>query len=701
MKIPYTPKPLQNFRYKLLLLVALTGLASAFANSAAIATTAKHDASAQGPGAGDNSAVSTAIKSPTRTKAMENGLIAFTSGRGDGIAGTRDIYLMNPDGTGKKNITYDAREDSEPVWSPDGTKIAYLSKGDFDGGIAVMDADGGNKKLITNNFSDASPTWSPDGRRIAFSGIRDDGIFSIYVVNSSDGSGLTKLSEGTNPSWSPDGTKIAFNYSYQGLTIMNADGSGLTFPSLPAPLYGAVQFDWSPDSKKLVFSGTNYETFEDSIYTANLDGTDLVRIENTTGAMFGGQFPSWSPDGTKITFSSYPTTGGLGADVFVVNLDGTGLTKLTSDTKEDFAPDWQLKQAGATPLPETYTISGRVNYVPGRYFDSPVTLSGTLARSTIIDFEGNYSFDGLQAGGNYTVSLSSTSFSFEPSSYVFNNLGANQPDKDFVATYIPINITGHITDTTGAPIPNVEVSSGGDYPLAPTRTDANGYYSFLDVPRRRIYIIHANPFGAYTYAPELHSFYGLNESVVADFVGTKQPSHTISGRVTDSSPTGVGVQGVPIELARDGGFVTLVLTDANGYYTFGERQDGYNYNVYTHPTGTHAYIPNSLEFLNLQSDQTANFVRRPVTGYQQISGQILDQHKNPVGEVFVTLSGAYNLTTLTDPDGRYTIYNMPAGAGFNYTVTPSKSGYNFNPGQRSFTLRGDQTANFAAIQTSR
>jgi Tol biopolymer transport system component len=154
-----------------------------------------------------------------------NGKIAFSRDRGGDSDGDAEIYRMNADGSHLTRLTNNSVDDTQPDWSPDGTKIAFMS-GVHKGSnleIYTMNADGTKQTRLTNDpHGDAVPAWSPDGTKIAFVSDRgnDFEIEEIYVMNA-DGTEPTNISNLTvgvglpivadsEPSWSPDGTQIAF-----------------------------------------------------------------------------------------------------------------------------------------------------------------------------------------------------------------------------------------------------------------------------------------------------------------------------------------------------------------------------------------------------------------------------------------------------------------------------------------------------------
>ena len=131
--------------------------------------------------------------------------VAFASDRG----GTDEIYVMDADGSDPVNITNNTTYDTAPSWSPDGSKIAIQSMPDgTDNEVVVMGSDGANPTNLTNDEADDyDPAFSPDGRRIVFSSNRD-GDQELYAMNAADGANVTRLTDGPtlglDPDWQPN-----------------------------------------------------------------------------------------------------------------------------------------------------------------------------------------------------------------------------------------------------------------------------------------------------------------------------------------------------------------------------------------------------------------------------------------------------------------------------------------------------------------
>jgi Tol biopolymer transport system component len=265
--------------------------------------------------------------------------IAFISSSG----GNFDIQRIRPDKTGLADLTQNPADESAYDWSPDGTQIVFDSNRDGDYNLYVMDADGSNTRKLTSTPTrdEVDPAWSPDGSRIAYTCAPAGAGPSDVCIMKADGSGqanLTKSDEDDREfAWSPDGSRLAFGSPLwpEEIWVMGLDGSGKqNLTDNPADDGGIA---WSPDGTRIAFTsdrlGKNIE-----IFLMAADGSDVVQLTDM------GRYdvaPVWSPDGTAIAFVSLKYQGAHDCDIFVVRLDGSGLTNLTSNPSQNIGPDWQ------------------------------------------------------------------------------------------------------------------------------------------------------------------------------------------------------------------------------------------------------------------------------------------------------------------------------------------------------------------------
>jgi TolB protein len=126
-----------------------------------------------------------------------------------------EVYSVSIDGSGAHTVTTLALGAGVPIWSPDGSRFAYLQNPS--GGVGELRftyADGRDANISVSNVdANVSPSWSPDSRQIAFVMVRQDGDY-LYTMDA-DGSNIRSVAAGdllySSLSWSPDSHWIAFN----------------------------------------------------------------------------------------------------------------------------------------------------------------------------------------------------------------------------------------------------------------------------------------------------------------------------------------------------------------------------------------------------------------------------------------------------------------------------------------------------------
>jgi Tol biopolymer transport system component len=275
----------------------------------------------------------------------------------------QDIYRMNPDGTGRQNLTNLstyviptgtlAVEYRSLALSPDGRTIAFESTRETGcAGIWGMNVDGsGLRKLSIGEYMATRcnflPVWSPDGNHIAFTTSRE-GKWSLYIMNA-DGTNprnvAPSLDDGPNSylwatGWAPDGRVVFRDGGLQGY-IVSTDG---TNPELLFGQAGDHSAEWSPDGAKVAF--IRITASGSSLFVMNADGTDVRQLTNHPGRdEFWGDWTNdyerWSPDGKRMVFTN--EVDGR-AELHVIDADGTNEVQLTNYTAEfnGWAPDGRI-----------------------------------------------------------------------------------------------------------------------------------------------------------------------------------------------------------------------------------------------------------------------------------------------------------------------------------------------------------------------
>jgi len=269
--------------------------------------------------------------------------------------------------------------------SADGKKATLDMYGGLDGtsnqwDIWVANADGtGTPVQITNDTNNnRMPQLSPDGAKVVFNSSRlgsDNYNRDLVVIRSATGSGgevVLPMPEGVEQTWaptfSPDGTKIAvemwgYNYStstwYDGIWVMNADGSNPHMLTNPESTVGCDCYDETPsftsDGTKIVYSRDDWTnaTEVENIFIMNADGTGVTQLTNNVGINFDPLVLKIAGVGQKILFSSnrdnLSLAGGAGYEIYSMNMDGTGVTRLTTNTRYDaFMGEWYEPGEGAS-----------------------------------------------------------------------------------------------------------------------------------------------------------------------------------------------------------------------------------------------------------------------------------------------------------------------------------------------------------------
>ena len=243
-----------------------------------------------------------------------------------------DIVTMAADGSRRATLTTGDAWDSNPIFSRDGTKLAFWSRQPDSpaSDLVVMDPEGTGRRTIARaNPGYYQPgngpvvSWAPDGAAVAYS--VDPGNSSLIFVARSDGSGAAPVGnpalKGSNPAWSPDGSLIAFRGGAyddeRGLYLMRPDGSEQRRISTVDGVNGDFAATWSPDGRHLAFQTGR------RLWVIGIDGSDEHLIDD---ASFVGA-PSWSPDGSLLAWLHSSADLDAPGEFDVADADGTNVRR--------------------------------------------------------------------------------------------------------------------------------------------------------------------------------------------------------------------------------------------------------------------------------------------------------------------------------------------------------------------------------------
>ena len=286
--------------------------------------------------------------SPLFGQAPTTPKILFTSSRD----GNYEVYIMNPDGSEQVNLTQHPAQDLQAVWSPTGEQILFVSnrrdlrpRGTRD--LYLMDPDGSNVQRVFRRKIEAwrtSPSWSPDGKQIAYdqwdrSGGNTTGMY-IVTLGEQEPEFIGMYSQ---PAWSPDGTEIACYAANPGTTwivLFNIQTRKHERLLPKKVLHWQSTPSWSATGDKLAFVGNKHPipaildralhnawAAKDTIFIVNSDGTGLKQLVEEDGQ--AAQHPVVSPNGEDVLYTQQINGRNGRFQIFKVDVNSEIRTQLT------------------------------------------------------------------------------------------------------------------------------------------------------------------------------------------------------------------------------------------------------------------------------------------------------------------------------------------------------------------------------------
>lgn len=259
--------------------------------------------------------------------------IAFVSDR----SGSKEVWVVDYDGQGLRQVTRDATLKLSPDWAPDGSALAYVSYERGDPDIYVMDLESGVSRLLIGGLGvQGSPAFSPDGGTAVFN--QTSGRDSDLYTCDREGRNLRRITHSvginTAPAWSPDGRRLVFTSDRSGnpqLYMAEADGTGsrrITFEGKWNDLA-----HWSPAGDRIAYTSRRGGLFRIAVIDAGGRGGE----EQITRGPGSDEHPDWAPDGRHLVFTS--TRGGE-KGLYVLDVDSGRIRPLVVGRGNHAAPTW-------------------------------------------------------------------------------------------------------------------------------------------------------------------------------------------------------------------------------------------------------------------------------------------------------------------------------------------------------------------------
>ncbi len=318
-----------------------------------------------------------AVPEPAPGAAIEApGLIVYTWGMLEGV----ELFVAPAGGADPVQLTSSPYIETRAMWSPDATRIAYVSDDPTNDGsdLWVLDpAAPGTARPVTTHGMVGFDTfsWAPDGQAIVYAAPQADGAeMDVYRLEIDTGEVMTLTADwkgwDSSPAWSPDGTQIAFvsdkgedGKSLDDIWVMGPDGSGQTNLTDNGEAWEDVRPAWSPDGTRLAFFRWSLVAEGDAaggpagLWVMNADGSDQRLLHAYQGFMFADA-PVWSPDGRLIAF---PMVEGGEFNVWVIPAEGGEAIQVSDLAGDETWISWSPDSTTLTFMNETET--GVAQYV--------------------------------------------------------------------------------------------------------------------------------------------------------------------------------------------------------------------------------------------------------------------------------------------------------------------------------------------------